>query len=81
MAHADIFFNIVIEGLAKNEILRLFEGDLESGHLLPAVNHDAIICGHFKLAGRIILHSILMEGPGFPFFPTSHLPLYGEWNA
>ena len=49
------FFNIVIEGLAKNEVLRLFQGD---GHLLPAINHDEIICGHFKMAGRMILHSM-----------------------
>ena len=63
------FFNIVSEGLAKNEVLRLFQGDLDKGHLLSTINHDAIICGHFKLAGRMILHSILNEGPAFPFFP------------
>ena len=57
------FFNIVFEGLAKNEVLRLFQGDLDKGHLLPTINHDAIICGQFKLAGRMILHSILNEGP------------------
>ena len=67
------FFNIVIEGLAKNEVLRLFQGDLDDGHLLPAINHDAIICGHFKMAGRMILHSILNEGPAFPLFPA---PIY-----
>ena len=63
----------VLEGLAKNECLRLFDGDLEEGWLLPATNHDALICGHFRMLGRIILHSILLEGPGFPFFPP---PVY-----
>ena len=51
----------------------LFEGNYECGNLLPYVNHDAIISGVFKMVGRIILHSILMEGPGFPFLP---LPVY-----
>ena len=67
------FFNTLLEGLAKNECLRLFDGDLEEGWLLPATNHDALICGHFRMLGRIILHSILLEGPGFPLFPP---PLY-----
>ena len=67
------FFGRLLEGLAKNEVLQLFEGDCDSGYLLPAVNHDAILCGHFKMLGRIIVHSILLEGPGFPLFP---LPIY-----
>ena len=57
----------------KNEVLRFFEGDYDAGYLLPAINHDAILSGHFKMLGRIILHSILMEGPGFPPLP---LPIY-----
>ena len=67
------FFNTVLKGLAKNECLRLFDGDLQEGWLLPATNHNALICGHFHMFGRIILHSILLEGPGFPFFPP---PVY-----
>ena len=67
------FFNTVLEGLARNEHLRLFDGDMDNGWLLPAVNHDAIICGHFKMLGRIIIHSLLLDGPGFPFFPP---PIY-----
>lgn len=62
------FFNILIEGLKQNQLLRLFEGDVNQGNLLPTVNQDAIIAGHFKVAGRIILHSILNEGPAFPSF-------------
>ena len=53
--------------------MQLFEGDYDSGYLLPAINHDAILCGHFKMLGRIIVHSVLLEGPGFPLFP---LPIY-----
>ena len=51
----------------------LFEGDYNSGYLLPAINHDAVIGGHFKILGRIILHSILLDRPGLPLFP---LPVY-----
>ena len=66
------FFCHILDALAKNEFLNLFEGDYDTG-LLPAINHDAILSGQFKMLGRIILHSILMEGPGFPVFP---LPIY-----
>jgi hypothetical protein len=62
-------FNTLFEGLARNECLRLFDGDVDEGWLLPSINHDAIICGHFKMLGKMILHSILLESPGFPYFP------------
>ena len=74
------FFNIVIEGLAKNEVLRLFQGDLDKGHLLPTINHDAVICGHFKLAGRMILLPIyhyMVNGSiesALPFMDIMYLP-------
>ena len=67
------FFCQLLEGLANNKYLHLFEGDYDSGYLLPAVNHDAVIGGHFKMLGQIILHSILLDGSGLPLFP---LPLY-----
>ena len=67
------FFSTLLHELATNPRLRLFEGDYNGANLLPSVNHDAIISGTFKLVGKIILHSILMEGPGFPLLP---LPIY-----
>ena len=67
------FFCTLIEGLARNERLRLFEKNHDDSYLLPAVNHDAIICGHFKMLGRIIVHSVLQEGPAFPLLPP---PVY-----
>ena len=66
------FFTTVLEGLANNQCLHLFDGDLDEGWLLPATNHDALLCGHFRMLSRIILHSI-QQGPGFPFFPP---PVY-----
>ena len=49
--------------------------DVDKGCVLPSINHDAIICGHFKMLGKIIVRSILevLEGLGFPFFPP---PIY-----
>ena len=64
------FFNTVIDGIKESHTLRLFEGD---DCLLPSINHDAIIAGHYRMAGRVILHSIFNEGPAFPFFPP---PVY-----
>ena len=57
----------------KNKVLQLFEGDYDSGYLVPAVNHEAILCGHFKTLGRIIVYSILLEGLGFPLFPLPYI--------
>ena len=48
------FFCELLDGLAKNVCICLFEGDYDSGYLLPAINHDAIIGGHFKMLGRIM---------------------------
>lgn len=67
------FFGHLLEGLARNDVLRLFEGDYEAGFLLPSVNQDAVIGGQYMMIGKIILHSILLEGLPLPLFP---LPLY-----
>ena len=64
------FFNVLIDGIKENCTLLLFEGE---DYLLPCINHDTIIAGHYRMVGRMILHSILNEGPGFPFFPP---PVY-----
>ena len=62
------FFNVLIDGIKENHTLLLFEGE---DYLLPSNNHDAIIAGHYRMASKMILHSILNEGPAFPFFPPS----------
>ena len=47
---------------------RLFEG--RSSFILPMHNVDAIRAGLFKVAGRMIMASIVNGGPGFPHFPS-----------
>ena len=51
--------------------LRLFEGDIETSSLLPAYNHNAIVNGYFRLLGKIIVHSVMQEGPAFPCLPEA----------
>ena len=63
------FFSSFIKELATQ--LHLFEGEYEQGRLLPSRNHEAIISGTFKMFGKVIVHSVLMEGPGFPCFPPA----------
>lgn len=63
------FYSTFIKELATQ--MHLFEGDYEQGRLLPSVNHEAIISGTFKLFGKVIVHSVLMDGPGFPCFPPA----------
>ena len=57
--------------LATSSQLGLFEGDLASGKLLPTMNYEALMCGHFKMFGKVLIHSLLQEGPPFPFFPKA----------
>lgn len=35
--------------------IRLFEGDLSAGNMLPCVNHDAIITGMFRIFGKVLV--------------------------
>ena len=64
-------FAQVIREIATSSGLRLFDGDAQTGPILPALNHDAIISGHFKLFGKVVVHSLVQEGPGFPCLPRS----------
>lgn len=50
--HVDPAFNI-----------QLFGG--QKGHLIPFYGVDAISSGCFEIAGKVVAHSILHDGPGF----------------
>ena len=63
------FFTTLLNELKINSTLGLFEGGPNA--LLPACNNQAIVCGHFKMLGVIIVHSVMQEGPAFPYFPPS----------
>ena len=49
--------------------LKLFE--FNGSVAFPAVHTDALVGGHYACLGRIIVHSVLQEGLGFPCLPRS----------
>ena len=63
----DFLTNLILQLPSQ---LSLFEGDYATG-VLPSIGHEAVMAGHFKMFGRVLVHSILQEGPAFPFFPRS----------
>ena len=67
------FFTTLLNELKTNSTLGLFEGP---NALLLACNNQAIVCGHFKMLGVIIVHSVMQEGPAFPYFPPSLIYWY-----
>ncbi len=49
--------------------LRLFE---TNGLVhFPTGHTDALLGGHYRRLGQIIVHSVVQEGPGFPYLPKS----------
>ncbi|KAK7884262.1 hypothetical protein WMY93_027385 [Mugilogobius chulae] len=54
-------FHIHIGGMT---ITKLFEG--EPDHLVPSVSHELLERDMFTMAGRMIGHSFLHQGPSFP---------------
>jgi hypothetical protein len=63
------FFSSLLREVAESTSLNLF--DRNEKYFLPTVNQEAYNCGYFKLLGKLILHSVIQEGPGFPHFPPS----------
>ena len=61
------FFTDVLTDLRDNHAL--FEGP--KNKLMPVYSTGTFAAGLFKVLGKVIVHSILQEGPGFPFFSTS----------
>ena len=61
----------LLHQFATSRRLALFEGDIRTGTILPTVNYEAIVSGYFKLFGKVLVHSLLQEGPSFPYLPKS----------
>ena len=60
------FFHIAINSFKKVDNvynLQLFGG--LDGHLVPVCGVDPIASGCFEVAGKVLAHSILHDGPGF----------------
>ena len=60
------FFHNAISSLTRMDPLfniQLFGG--KQGHLVPICGVDAVASGCFEMAGKLVAHSILHDGPGF----------------
>lgn len=57
------FFTDVLHSLKSS--YNLFEGS--GNRLLPVYSASVVSSGLFKVLGQVIVHSVLQEGPGFPF--------------
>ena len=61
-------FNTIFATLANNEFLglRLFSGPFFQ--LTPVYSSECILTGVYEIIGRMISHSMVQDGPGFPYF-------------
>ena len=60
------FFHIALNSFRKVDNvfnIQLFGG--LNGHLVPLCGVDSIASGCFEVAGKVVAHSILHDGPGF----------------
>ena len=60
-AFTDVFGEIS----SGNSCLRLFRGS--NGRLTPIYSSEHVLTGVFEVLGKMIAHSLIQGGPGFPF--------------
>ena len=58
------FYSDLFEGLVQGKLLLLFEG--EEAHKVPSYQPQAVMSGMFEMVGKMIAHSLVQGGPGFP---------------
>ena len=63
-------FSNVFHALANNEVIKnIFVGSED--RLLPAFSNELVVNGFFETLGKMIAHSLVQGGPGFPYLsPT-----------
>ena len=63
-------FSNVFHALANNEVIKnMFVGSED--RLLPAFSNELVVNGFFETLGKMIAHSLVQGGPGFPYLsPT-----------
>ena len=74
------FFHNAISSLTRVDPLfniQLFGG--KQGHLVPICGVDAVASGCFEMAGKLVAHSILHDGPGFVGLSPGCCELFGNW--
>ena len=58
------FYSDLFEGLVEGKLMVLFEG--ENAHKVPSYQPQAVMSGMFEMVGKMIAHSLVQGGPGFP---------------
>ena len=58
-------FSAVLNDVASNKYVRLFDGSSHS--LRPICTAESRNCGLFKVLGKMIGHSMCIDGIGFPY--------------
>lgn len=58
------FYSNLFEGLVQGKLLLLFEG--EEARKVPSYQPQAVMSGMFEMVGKMIAHSLVQGGPGFP---------------
>ena len=59
------FYSDVFASLARNDEMSLFQGDAR--RRLPLFKNEHAVTGIFEILGKMIAHSLVQEGPGFPY--------------
>lgn len=63
------FYNDVFVVLSQNgDHLKLFEG--EAKRQIPLFRSEQVVCGIFEIVSKMIAHSLVQGGPGFPYLAT-----------
>ena len=70
-AFSDVFY-----AMANNEgIKNVFNGDKNSK--VPAFSNELVVNGLFEVLGKMIAHSLIQSGPGFPYLSPT---ITGIWQ-
>ena len=59
------FYSDVFASLARSDEMKLFQGEVR--RRLPLFKNEHVITGIFEILGKMIAHSLVQEGPGFPY--------------
>lgn len=59
------FYSDVFVSLARNDEMSLFQEDAR--RRLPLFKNEHAVTGIFEILGKMIAHSLVREGPGFPY--------------
>lgn len=66
------FFTSVMREITTTSRIALFE--TTSGHHLLHTSQEAYLSKSFEMLGKMVIHSVLNEGPGLPISQKQYIP-------